>query len=386
MSTSSNEKNKLTNRRDFLKKGSLTAAALLTGGLSSMTACSPENITKEKQSDVPITSDEVFEWQATTTWPPNFPVLGEGVVKMAKEIEILSAGRLKITVFGGGELVPALEAFEAVSLGGVQMAHGAAYYWAGRLPASSFFTAVPFGMNAQQMSAWLFYGGGLELWRELYEPYNLIPFPCGNTGVQMGGWFNKEINTPDDLKGLKMRIPGLGGKVISAAGGSAVTVAGGELYTSLERGVVDAAEWIGPYHDYNMGFHRVSKYYYYPGWHEPGSVLELIVNKKAFEKLPLDLQEIVKTAALKYNSLILSEFEAKNNFYLQKILTEAPNVELRQFPKEVLDVLKEKTIEILDEIAAKDEFAGRVYESFKIFKKQVKKWGEVSEQSIVDFL
>ncbi|PIY09332.1 MAG: ABC transporter substrate-binding protein [Flexibacter sp. CG_4_10_14_3_um_filter_32_15] len=383
MPNPSNKKNNFTNRRDFLKKGSLTAAALLTGGFS---ACSPESIIKEKQSDVPLTSDEIFEWQATTTWPPNFPVLGEGVVKMAKEIDILSAGRLKITVFGGGELVPALEAFEAVSLGGVQMAHGAAYYWAGRLPASSFFTAVPFGMNAQQMSAWLFYGGGLELWRELYEPYNLIPFPCGNTGVQMGGWFNKEINTPNDLKGLKMRIPGLGGKVISAAGGSAVTVAGGELYTSLERGVVDAAEWIGPYHDYNMGFHRVSKYYYYPGWHEPGSVLELIVNKKAFEKLPLDLQEIVKTAALKYNSLILSEFEAKNNFYLQKILKEAPNVELRQFPKEVLDLLKEKTTEILDEIASKDEFTRRVYESFKTFKKQVKKWGEVSEQSIVDFL
>ena len=175
-----------TNRKDFLKKGSLTGAALLTGGLSAMTACSTEinkTTEQEKKADVLITSDEVFEWQATTTWPPNFPVLGEGVVKMAKEIEILSAGRLKITVFGGGELVPALEAFEAVSLGGVQMAHGAAYYWAGRLPASSFFTAVPFGMNAQQMSAWLFYGGGLELWRELYEPYNLIPFPCGNTGV-----------------------------------------------------------------------------------------------------------------------------------------------------------------------------------------------------------
>jgi len=248
-----------------------------------------------------------------------------------------------------------------------------------------FFCTIPFGMNAQQINSWMLYGDGWKLWKELYAQVNLIPFPCGNTGVQMGGWFNKEINTIQDLRGLKMRIPGMGGKVIARAGTAAVTMAGGELYTNLERGVIDATEWIGPYHDYLMGFHQVAKYYYYPGWHEPGSCLELIVNKKAFETLPKDLQLLVENTALKYNLSVLSEFEAKNNFYMQKILSES-NAELRKFPDEVLKNLKIFADEAIEEIVEKDTFAKKVYANFSKFKKDIINWNKSSEQAILPYL
>lgn len=367
-------------RRNFIKK-----AAAVTGALASGTALSSCNETvKDKQVSI-HTSSQKFEWRCVTIWPPNFPVLGTSVVEMAKELDVLSGGRLKVQVYGAGELVPALETFDAVQLGAVQMGHCAAYYWAGKLPSSVFFTTVPFGMLAEQMNAWLLYGGGWELWKELYEPLGLVPFPCGNTGVQMGGWFNKKIKTIDDLDGLKMRMPGLGGKVLAKTGASAVTVPGGEIYTNLERGVIDATEWIGPYHDYLMGFHKIAKYYYYPGWHEPGSVLELICNKKAYEELPEDLQLLVKTTALKYNNIMLSEFEAKNNEYLQKILTES-KAELREFPKEVLDTLKQFTDQKLEELANSDAHAKKVYESFKKFKEEVNSWGKVSSKAVSKYL
>src|SRR5690606_14679795 len=215
----------------------------------------------------------------TTTWPPNFPILGEGCKLVAEWIRQMSGGRMEIEVYGGGELIPALEAFDAVSNGAIEMGSGAAYYWSGKVPAAQFFASVPFGMNAQQVNSWLISGGGMALWEKNYAKYNLIPFPCGNTGVQMGGWFRKEINSMADIQGLKMRIPGLGGKVLDRAGGTAVLSPGSELYTNLERGVIDATEWVGPYHDYIMGFHEVASHYYYPGWHEVGTTFEKFVNK-----------------------------------------------------------------------------------------------------------
>ncbi len=361
-------------RRDFLKKA--TAVSVL-GGSSLIFGCGSQP--EEKGAAPTIQSGKSYQWKMVTTWPPHFPVLGEGADLMAKWIKEMSGGRLQIQVYGGGELVPALEVFDAVSVGTAQMGHGASYYWAGKAPASQFFASVPFGMNAQQMNAWIYGGGGLQLWEELYRQFSLIPMPAGNTGVQMGGWFNREINTPDDLKGLKMRIPGLGGKVIAKAGGSAILSAGGEIYTNLERGVIDATEWIGPYHDYLMGFHRIAKYYYYPGWHEPGSVLELMVNKSAFEELPKDLQEIVRSAAYRSNTWILSEFEAKNNEYLQKIMN-TKRVELRKFPDNVLDALKKYSREVIDELTADDATSKKVYESFSKFRQNVTEWSDISER------
>ncbi len=359
-------------RRDFLNKGAKIVAA---GSAGLLAACGTE-----KNGEAPaVHTRKTFRWKMVTTWQPHFPVMGEGADRAAKWIEEMSEGRLKIDVYGGGELVPALQAFDAVTQGVAQMSHGASYYWAGKIPAAQFFSAVPFGMNAQQMNAWLYFGGGLKLWEEIYADFQLIPMPGGNTGVQMGGWFNKEIRSVDDLKGLKMRIPGLGGKVIAKAGGSAILSAGGEIFTNLERGVIDATEWIGPYHDYLMGFHKIAKYYYYPGWHEPGTVLEFAVNKRAFEELPKDLQEIVRTAAYRSNVMMLSEFEAKNNVYLQK-LRETGKVALKRFPEEVLNAFRRYSQEVIDELVEGDPLSRKVYESFSKFRKEVGGWAEISEK------
>jgi len=370
-----------SNRREFLKKSSFIAGAASSATL--IGACGSSNSTQ--QQGFPAITNKTYEWRMVTTWPPNFPVLGESVVKLANDLEKMSSGRLRLKVYGSGELVPGLEVFDAVTQGAVQMGHGASYYWQGKIPASVFFAAIPFGFNAQQINSWLYFGGAMKLWEELYGQFGLIPFPCGNTGVQMGGWFNKAIDKVEDLQGIKMRIPGLGGKVLSKAGGSAITVAGGEVYTNLERGVIDATEWIGPYHDYILGLHKVAKYYYYPGWHEPGSCLEMIVNKKAFEELPADLQEMVRTVAYKYNLLTLSEFEAKNNAYLKKIREES-DVELRQFPDEVLQTLKGYTQEIIQELVAKDTYSQKVYANLLEFKKQINSWNDTSENAMSPYL
>ncbi|MCS7013978.1 MAG: TRAP transporter substrate-binding protein [Chloroherpetonaceae bacterium] len=331
------------------------------------------------------TATQVYRWKLVTSWAPKFPVLGEGAERLAQYIDSASNGRLKIQVYGAGELVPGLEVFNAVSQGTAEMGHSAAYYWVGKVPAAPLFASIPFGLNAQQFNAWYYWGGGKELWEEAYAPHGVIPFLCGNTGVQMAGWFNKEIKSVADLKGLKMRIPGWGGKVIAKAGGSSVTLAANEIYTSLERGVVDAAEWIGPYHDYKLGLHKAAKYYYYPGWHEPGTAFELIVNKKAFDALPADLKQIIRDAAAHSNISILSEFEAKNNLYLQKLISEE-KVQLRELPKEVLQELKRLAKEVAEEETAKDPLAKRAYESMMAFKKNILEWNKKSEDAIRPYL
>lgn len=365
---------KKVKRREFLKTGSLIGGSALIFGCGG-----------EQTGEAPaVQIRKTYRWNMVTTWPPHFPVMGEGADLMAKWIDEMSEGRLKIQVYGGGELVPALQTFDAVSQEIAEMGHGVAYYWAGKVPAAQFFAAVPFGMNAQHMNSWLYSGGGLQLWEELYLPFNLVPMPAGNTGMQMGGWFNKEINTADDLKGLKMRIPGFGAKVIAKAGGSSILTAGGEIYTNLERGVIDATEWVGPYHDYLMGFHRIAKYYYYPGWHEPGPVLELTVNKSKWDSLPKDLQMIIRVAADRANVWMLSEFEAKNNTYLKKLIEEE-NVQVRKFPDEVLHALKGYTEEVIEEMTANDPQSKKVYESFNRFRKDVVGWAEVSEKVYYSF-
>ena len=331
------------------------------------------------QSSGKNTFQKSFEWKMVTTWPPDFPVLGEGCNLFAEYVDEMSNGRLKIKVYGGGELVPALGAFDAVQTNAAEMGSGVSYYWAGKVPAAQFFASVPFGMNAQQVNAWLYSGGGLQLWEELYAEHGLVPLVGGNTGVQMGGWFNKEINALKDLKGLKMRMPGLGGKVLEKAGGSPILLAGNELYTGLERGVIDATEWIGPYHDYKMGFYQIAKYYYTPGWHETGAILEFFINKDRFEELPSDLQSIVRHAAARINHWMLSEFEAKNAYYL-KLMVNEHGVKLRQFPEEVLYTFRKHTKEVIEELVDSDPFSKRVYESYSKFQKEINYWSEHTEK------
>lgn len=329
---------------------------------------------------IELTSGESFKWRLVTTWPKNLPGLGAGPENFAKLINEISNGRLTVEVFGAGELVPALQVFDAVSSGAVQMGHGAAYYWKGKAPAAVFFTAVPFGLNAQEFNGWLSHGEGLALWRKTYKPFGLVPYPGGNTGVQMGGWFNKRIDTLADMQGLKMRIPGLAGEVFTRAGGTAVSVPGGELYTSLQTGVIDATEWVGPYNDVSFGFDKIAKYYYYPGWHEPGAGLEFIVNEQALAQLPTDLQAMVQVATQAISADMLNEYAAGNSRSYTR-LKENKDIEILRYPDEVLIKLKQITEKILQEEAAKDELFAEVYASYKAFQNSAEPYTKISEQA-----
>lgn len=350
-------------RRDFIKKASIGAVAVSSAAASTQTfAAKPE-----------------FKWKMVTTWPKNFPVLGTNANYLAKTIEQMSGGRIRIKVYGANELVPA---FDVVSRGTAQMGHGAAYYWKGKSEATQFFAAIPFGMTAQEINGWLYHGGGMELWEELYDRFNLIPTAIGNSGVQMAGWFRKEINSVDDLKGLKMRIPGLGGEVLKRAGGTPVSLPGGEIFTSLQSGAIDATEWVGPYNDLAFGLYKAAKNYYYPGWHEPGSTLETFINKDAFAELPADLQAIVKHACKDANMDMISEFTAKNNVALNTLVSKH-GVKLKPLPDDVLIKLHALSNDVVQEIVDKDAFAQKVYASYSGFQQQVMRWSDVSEYAFM---
>ena len=326
---------------------------------------------------------KVYEWKMITTWPKNLPGLGAAPERLAERLRIMSNGRLDIKVYGAGELVGALEVFDAVSQGTAQMGHGAAYYWRGKNPAAAMFATVPFGMNAQEMNGWLRYGGGLALWRELYGKFNLVPFAAGNSGVQMAGWFNKEINSIEDLQGLKMRIPGIGGEVLSRAGGVPVVLPGGDIFTALQTGVIDATEWVGPYNDLAFSLHTAAKYYYYPGWHEPGPTLEAFVNKDAWEALPRDLQAMIEVATQAINEDMLSEFTARNNAALDTLINEH-GVQLRRLPDDVIAALRASSEEVVAEIAEADPLAKRVYDSYMDYLEDVRRYHSISEQAYMN--
>jgi TRAP-type mannitol/chloroaromatic compound transport system substrate-binding protein len=370
-------------RRDFLRKAGLgaVAAAAATAGII---GCEKKEEEAKKEAPAVITKKKI-EWRMVTTWPPKLPVLQDGCERLAQRMLEVSDGQLEIKVFAAGELVPALESFQAASDGTVEAGSGAAYYWAGKEPATQWFSAVPFGMDAQGMAAWFHGGDGMKLWEECYGAFNLVPRPGGSTGVQMGGWFNKKINSIDDFQGLKMRIPGLGGKVVAKAGGTVVLLPGGEIFTSLERGVIDATEWVGPLHDLRMGFWEAAKYYYYPGWHEPGTYLEYFFNKKAYESLPKDLQHMLDAVCMENELWVLSQFEARNGAALQELITKH-NVELIQFPEAVLESLRKLSQEVVEEEAQKTPMATKVNDSFKAFQKVAGAWGSVSEKAYYDII
>ena len=324
---------------------------------------------------------DATEWRMVTAWPKNFPGLGTAPERFAQIVGDMSGGRLRIRVHAAGEIVPALSVFDAVSGGTAEMGHAAAYYWKGKMAAAPFFTAVPFGMNAQEVNAWLHHGGGLELWRELYEPFNVLPFAGGNTGVQMAGWFKKSVDDVASLRGIKMRIPGLAGEIWSRAGGLAITIAGGELYTSMQTGVIDATEWVGPHNDMAMGLHEVGDYYYYPGWHEPSAVLEIIINRDAWRALPADLRAIVETAARAMNQDMLDEYTARNGQALQT-LSQRHGVSLRPLPPAVLEHLRTIARQHYAQIAARDPQFRKVYNSYRNFQTTVAPWHRVSEAAV----
>ena len=361
--------------RETMMKKILTFVLLI--GLIS--GCSGE----QESSNSADAEYKTYKWRLVTSWPKNYPGLGMAPEKIANLVEEMSNGQMQITVYGAGEQVPAFGVFDAVSSGSHQMGHSGGYFWKGKVPAAQFFTSVPFGLTADEINAWVNRGGGLELWREIYEPFNIYPIPAGNTGTQMFGWFNKEINSLEDIKGLKMRIPGIGGEVLKEAGGIPVTLPGGELFTALQTGVIDATEWVGPYNDLTFGFHQAAKYYYYPGWHEPGPMLELLINMDAWNSLPKHLQVIIETATKAVNQDTLDEYLARNNQALTELI-EVHGVELRKLPDDVIEEFRAISNEILSDLAEEDEVIGKVYDSYIEFKNNVTEYHKISEDSFIE--
>lgn len=366
--------------------------ALLICGMAvaSLTGCfAEENVGQQDVAAVvePDASDakppQVIEWKLVTTWPKNLPALGTAPERLAANVEAMSGGRFKISVYAAGELVPAFEVFDAVAQGTAEMGHGAAYYWRGKMAMAPVFATVPFGMNAQETNGWLHHGGGLELWRELYAPFGVVPFAAGNTGTQMAGWFNKEINSVADVEGLKMRIPGFGGEIIQRAGGAAVALPGSEIFTSLQTGVIDATEWVGPYNDIAFGLQEIAEFYYYPGWHEPNATLEAIVNAEAWASLPGDLRAILETACRASNQDMLDEFTARNAAAL-KALVEEHGVKVRALPEDVLARFAELSLAVLEEAAGEDELNRRILDSYQTFLDDVRGYHAISEQAFVN--
>lgn len=360
----------------------LVALVVLMSGLFVSERAKTYDSSSEITSEEGVSSKQ-FNWRLVTSWPKNFPGLGMGPENLATMVNEMSDGRLQIHVSGAGELVPALGVFDAVSTGSVEMGHTAAYYHKGKIAAAPFFTAIPFGMNTIEQNAWIHYGGGLELWRELYEPFNIIPFAGGNTGMQMGGWFNKAITSFDDLQGLKMRIPGIAGEVFTRAGGSAVAIPGGEIYTSMQTGVIDATEWVGPYNDRSFGLQEVASRYYYPGWHEPTAMLEFEVNIDAWNSLPADLQKIVETATRAVNADMLDEYIARNAIALQELKDEFGIVP-EPFPDDFWVQLYEVANRYYEDESAKDEDFANILESYNEFKIRTYNWLKISEKALFD--
>ena len=351
----------------------LTAAVAMTTAMSA-------GMLVVSSLDNQAQAQETFSWKMVTSWPKNFPGVGQGPERLAELVDEMSDGRLTIEVFGAGKLVPGFEVFDAVSDGTAELGHSASYYWKGKAPEAQFFAAVPFGMNAQEMNAWLHFGGGMELWNEVYEPFGVDVMVAGASGVQMGGWYNKEINSLDDLDGLKMRMPGLGGEVMSRMGVAIVNMPGGEIFTSLQSGAIDATEWIGPYNDLAFGLHQAADYYYYPGWHEPTVMFETIVNEEALAELPADLQAILTTAVRDINANVLDEYTARNNDALETLVNEH-EVELRRIPDDVLAQAREYSNEVVAELAESSDLATRIYESYSAFQDKVENYHAISEQA-----
>ncbi len=327
----------------------------------------------------PAISQNRMEWRMVSSWPKGLPGLGTGAERLAARIGELTDGRLTVKYYAAGELVPALEVLTSVGEGAAEMGHDASYYHIAKNPAWAFFTAVPFGMTASEMNAWIYFGGGQELWDELGEQFNVKCMPAGNTGDQMGGWFREPIQAVGDLQGLKMRIPGIGGRMMEKVGVTVVTLPGGEIFQNLQSGAIDATEWVGPYNDLSLGFYQVAKNYYWPGLHEPGPVLECVINKDKWESLPNDLQLAITTASAEENVRMLAEYNARSAPALRS-LVEEHQVQLRQMPRDVIEALGNASGELMEEYQSSgDAILEKVAGAFLSFRTEISPWTRISE-------
>lgn len=367
-------------RRDFLK---MAGAGLATAGLA---ACAG-NTASELQEEVALDSAlPEITWEIATSWPLSLDTIYGGAVTFGERVSAMTGGKFNITARAAGEIAPGLEVLNVVEEGSNPIGHTASYYYVGKSTATAFGTALPFGLTARQQNAWLYEGGGLQLMQDFYaERFNVIQFPAGNTGAQMGGWYNKEINSAADLQGLKMRIPGLGGQVMTELGATVQVLPGGEIYQALETGAIDATEWVGPYDDRTMGFDKVSKFYYYPGWWEPGPSLEIQINLDEYNALPEIYKEIIKSAAWEANTQMLANYDTKNVTAFNEILDEG-NVEIRPFSDEVLQAAEDAAFALYDTFSQDDSDFAAIYTEWKAFRDGVQNWHGIQEARYLEFL
>jgi TRAP-type mannitol/chloroaromatic compound transport system substrate-binding protein len=364
-------------RREILKNGlfavgGAVAASAVIVGLDEK---------KVKQTAAaPAIAKERVEIAMVATWGRDFPGLGTGAQRFAKRLSDMSDGRIQVTYYAAGERVKAFDSFDEVASGNAQMYHGAEYYWKGKHPGWAYFTSVPFGLTYTEMNAWIRFGGGQELWDELGADYGLKGLMCGNTGVQMGGWFRKEMNSVDDFKGLKMRMPGLGGDVLAKLGGSPVSLPGGQIYENLISGSIDATEWVGPWNDEIMKFYEAAKFYYYPGMHEPGAMLACGMNKTWWDGLSKSDQMMIEAASSMENDVMMSEYNYKNGAALKRLINDQ-GVKLRQFNDDIYDGFAEASEEVFAEVQEHSDLANRIHQSFATARTDIGAWAEISDQA-----
>ncbi|MEQ9233897.1 TRAP transporter substrate-binding protein [Coleofasciculus sp. E2-BRE-01] len=359
-------------RRNIIKYTTIGVAG------ASLNACRKKTPQPPSKPDQPI-----INWRMATSWDRYFEILFEGIETLCRSVSTMTEGRFTITPYPGGDLAPPLEVFDAVSTGTVECCHTNTFYSFQKSPALAFGTTLPFGLNAQQQNAWLYKGKGLDTLQTIFSEFNLIGFPAGNSGTQMGGWFRREINTVADLKNLRMRLPGLGGQIMSRLGVNVVTIAGQDIVPALLEGSIDAVEWIGPYDDDTLGLQRAAPYYYYPGWWEPGTTYMVLVNQAEWNKLPSDYQAIFQTAAAEANLKTLARYNAVNGEILERFLL--GGTKLMPFSPEILDTARKTAFELYEEIASQDATFRDVYSQWQAFREQLFEWNRVSTLSFTDF-
>jgi TRAP-type mannitol/chloroaromatic compound transport system substrate-binding protein len=365
-------------RRDFVRK-----ATLGTAGAGVAAACGGESGTVVATADAAVQGPEV-SWRLATSFPPSLDILHGAAERISERISALTGGRFRIRVYAAGEIVPPLQVMDAVQQGTVQAGLTGGYYYIGKNPALAFDSTLPFGLNARQQSAWLLHGGGLELMESVYADFGILPIPAGNTGTQMGGWFREPVNSVSDLQGLRMRIPGIGGEIMARLGTSVQVLGGPDIYPALERGAIDATEWVGPYDDEKLGFYQIAPNYYLPGWWEPGLNAILQVSREAYDQLPEPYQQLLRTACHESMVDMLARYDVENPKALNRLVNEH-GVQLRAFSEEILQAAWRESNAFLEEQAASDATFRRVYESWNAYRMEVFPYFAGNEQHYARF-
>ena len=353
-------------RRKFLKNAGM--AGILASGVAPAVAADLPNI----------------KWRLTSSFPKSLDTIYGGAEVLANRVKAITGGKFQIQVFAAGEIAPGPQALDVTQNGTVELCHTCSYYFVGKDKTFGFGTAIPFGMNCRQMNAWIYYGGGQKLLDDFYSNYNIVSFAGGNTGVQMGGWFKKEINTVADCKGVKMRIAGLGGTVFSQLGMVTQFIAGGDIYPALEKGTIDAAEWVGPYDDEKLGFHKVAKNYYFPGWWEPGPVIHFFVNKDQWAKLPKEYQEAFQAAAYEANVNMMAEYDHKNPIALRSLVQQG--VKLKKYSDDIIEAAYKAATQLYSDESAKNPAFKKIYDEYLKYQKTQDQWFSVAELRMDEFL